>query len=197
MAAAVPPPRRYRALDLSQIPDGEFTAATPASAWLKRAVRSPEGGGAFPKGSMVYQQGDAADHFYIVNNGDLEMSVTTQDGTSVRVKRLKGGDHFGYDALLSERNDTTVTALTPVEVTAVPRHELRLATADDTYFKSTVQQVASLPLPRLLHPRHALLCPFQRTACAALPPSACLLRCVQVADDQHLRGAVDVLAHLE
>ena len=53
MAAAVPPPRRYRALDLSQIPDGEFTAATPASAWLKRAVRSPEGGGAFPKGSMA------------------------------------------------------------------------------------------------------------------------------------------------
>ena len=43
----------------------------------------------------MYEQGSPADHFYIVGSGDLEMSVTTQDGTSVRVKRLRAGDHFG------------------------------------------------------------------------------------------------------
>ena len=94
---------------------------------------------AFPKGSMVYQQGDAADHFYIVNNGDLEMSVTTQDGTSVRVKRLKGGDHFGYDALLSNNHDATVTCLTDVELTVVPQSEMRLAQNSDAYLDSTVK----------------------------------------------------------
>ena len=149
---------------------------------------------------VVFQQGSPADHFYIVNSGELEMSVTTTKGQTVRlnhaalgastpppppspwwlcrtlprpnvqwqqvrIKRLKPGDQFGYDALLSERNDTTVTALTPVEVTAVPRHELRLATADDTYFKSTVQQVLipSLPPPcvRCSHP-HPLARSTQR-----------------------------------
>jgi len=41
------------------------------------------------------------------------MSVTTPQGQPVRVKRLHAGDHFGYDALLSDRHDTTVTGPTP------------------------------------------------------------------------------------
>ena len=65
------------------------------------------------------------------------MSVTTLQGQPVRVKRLKAGDHFGYDALLSDRHDTTVTCLTSAELTAVPERELKMV--NDTYFKSTVE----------------------------------------------------------
>eukprot|EP00965_Chrysotila_dentata_P151222 4998762-Pleurochrysis_carterae.AAC.1 len=53
------------------------------------------------------------------------MSLTTSEGQSVRVKRLRPGDQFGYDAFLSEVHDTTVTCLTDVEVTAVPQHGAR------------------------------------------------------------------------
>ena len=89
-------------------------------------------------GEVVFHQGQLADHFYIVNSGELEMSVTTAQGQPVRVKRLKAGDHFGYDVFLSDKHDSTVTCLTPVEVTAVPRHELRLASKDDDYLSSTL-----------------------------------------------------------
>ena len=51
---------------------------------------------------MVYQQGSPAQLFYIVNEGELEMSVNKPDGGSVRVKTLRPGDHLGYDAIFSE-----------------------------------------------------------------------------------------------
>lgn len=70
----------------------------------------------YAKGSVVFRQGETADHFYIVNSGTLDVSITTPDGRAVRVKRLSPGDHFGYDALLAETHDTTVTCLTDVEV---------------------------------------------------------------------------------
>ena len=89
----------------------------------------------YRKGQVVFRQGDPADHFFIVNAGELEMSVTTPQGQPVRVKRLHAGDHFGYDALLSDRHDTTVTCLGPVELTAVPESELKLV--NDQYLKST------------------------------------------------------------
>jgi len=43
---------------------------------------------------VVFRQGDPADHFFIVNAGELEMSVTTPQGQPVRVKRLHAGDHI-------------------------------------------------------------------------------------------------------
>ena len=94
---------------------------------------------AFQKGEVVYQQGQRADKFYIVNSGKLEMSITTPEGISVRVKHLKPGDHFGYDALLSEVHDATCTCLSDVELTVVPQEELRLTISKDEYLEKTVK----------------------------------------------------------
>ena len=92
----------------------------------------------YPKGSVVFRQGAAADHFYIVNRGELEMAVQCADGRAVRVKRLGPGDHFGYDALLADAHDSTVSCLTDVELTAVPQDELRLASTRDGYLGETM-----------------------------------------------------------
>ena len=54
----------------------------------------------YRKGQVVFRQGDPADHFFIVNAGELEMSVTTPQGQPVRVKRLHAGDHFAQAKLL-------------------------------------------------------------------------------------------------
>ena len=89
----------------------------------------------YSRGSVVFHEGAPADHFYIVISGELDMAVTTEDGRAVTVKRLKAGDHFGYDALLADKHDTTVSCLTDVELTAVPQARaavlclLRLPTA--------------------------------------------------------------------
>jgi len=93
----------------------------------------------FAKGQVVYQQGQPAETFYIVNRGSLEMSLSKPDGGSVTVKRLKPGDHLGYDAIFSEVHDTTVTCMTDVELTAVPQDELRLVISKDRYFSTTVK----------------------------------------------------------
>ena len=39
--------------------------------------------------------------------------------SQVRVKRIHAGDHFGYDALLSDTYETTITCLSDVELTVV------------------------------------------------------------------------------
>mmetsp|Transcript_9693 Transcript_9693/g.28051 ORF Transcript_9693/g.28051 Transcript_9693/m.28051 type:complete len:490 (-) Transcript_9693:526-1995(-) len=93
----------------------------------------------FSKGQVVYQQGQPAKTFYIVKRGELDMSINKPDGGSVCVKRLRPGDHLGYDAIFSEVHDTTVTCLTDVELTAVPQDELRLVVSKDRYFSTTVK----------------------------------------------------------
>ena len=114
----------------------------------------------YHKGDVIFHEGAPADHFYIVISGELDMAVTTPDGRAVRVKRLKAGDHFGYDALLADTHDTTVSCLTDVEVTAVPQDELRLASNRDTsgYLADTMKaQVpgseGTPPEPMEPHPR--------------------------------------------
>ena len=88
------------------------------------------------------------------------MSITTPEGRAVRVKRLKAGDHFGYDALLADTHDTTVSCLTDVELTAVPQEDLRLATKRDGaggYLQQTIEgQVACMPFGGLLMARDCL-----------------------------------------
>jgi len=108
----------------------------------------------YPKGEIIFQQGEPAEHFYILESGQLEMSVTAPDGRSLRVKSLKPGDHFGYDALLSEFHDTTVTCLTNAEVTAVPRNELRLASKNDEYLEQTAKAQAELGINAVKEASH-------------------------------------------
>jgi len=121
-----------------------------------------------PKGSIVFKQGDKADHFFITNSGLLEMSVTTDEGHSVRVKRLRAGDQFGYDAFLSDVHDTTVTCLTDVELTAVPQRELKLAVSKDAYLGSTFKARRDLSFKQLIKLQgEAQLLPMMAKAAAA------------------------------
>ena len=126
----------------------------------------------YSKGSVVFRQGAAADHFYIVNSGELEMAVQLEDGRAVRVKRLVPGDHFGYDALLADSHDTTVSCLTDVELTEVPQDELRLASRRDGYLEETMKvqrSAAQSTLSAAVHSQEeAQLLPMMAKAAAHL-----------------------------
>ena len=58
-----------------------------------------------------------------VGGDDAEAAAASQphDSRVVRVKRLKPGDQFGYDALLGTSHDTTVACLTDASLTVVPQ----------------------------------------------------------------------------
>ncbi|MEO5705016.1 MAG: MFS transporter [Candidatus Limnocylindrales bacterium] len=70
-----------------------------------------------PAGEVVIREGDAADRFYVIVEGRVEISVA---GTAVSSQ--EAGDHFGEIALLrSVPRTATVTALTPLRLIAIGR----------------------------------------------------------------------------
>ncbi|KAL9187727.1 hypothetical protein ACHAXT_006105 [Thalassiosira profunda] len=72
----------------------------------------------FPKGHVVYREGDQGDHMYFINSGTI--SVITEDG--IKSKR-HAGDFFGEGALLHplKKRSATIKCKTPVHVIEVNR----------------------------------------------------------------------------
>jgi len=58
----------------------------------------------FEKGQAIFRQGDAADHFYLIVEGEVAISIRDQE-----IARLGSGHVFGEMALL-ERTPRTATA---------------------------------------------------------------------------------------
>eukprot|EP00585_Thalassiosira_rotula_P005854 CAMPEP_0196159362 /NCGR_PEP_ID=MMETSP0910-20130528/46283_1 /TAXON_ID=49265 /ORGANISM="Thalassiosira rotula, Strain GSO102" /LENGTH=938 /DNA_ID=CAMNT_0041424281 /DNA_START=104 /DNA_END=2920 /DNA_ORIENTATION=- len=72
----------------------------------------------YPKGHMIYKEGDTGDHMYFINSGTV--SVITEDG--IKNKR-HAGDFFGEGALLHplKRRSTSIVCKTPVHVIEISR----------------------------------------------------------------------------
>mmetsp|Transcript_21242 Transcript_21242/g.38364 ORF Transcript_21242/g.38364 Transcript_21242/m.38364 type:complete len:865 (-) Transcript_21242:249-2843(-) len=72
----------------------------------------------FPKGKIVYKEGDKGDHMYFINSGSIE--VSTKDGSVVQRKQ---GKFFGEGALLHPEGlrSGTIKCLTPVHAIEISR----------------------------------------------------------------------------
>ncbi|MFZ5474315.1 MAG: cyclic nucleotide-binding domain-containing protein [Pseudomonadota bacterium] len=65
-------------------------------------------------GQVVIRQGEPGDNYYLIREGEAEVSRTGPDGKPVVLARLGKGDGFGEEALLSGMpRNATVTMLTP------------------------------------------------------------------------------------
>lgn len=81
----------------------------------------------FPKGHVIYNEGDIGHHMYFINSGKIE--ITTKDGS--RATRNQG-DFFGEGALLNPRNkrSATVQCKSPVHAMQIPRDYFEKMVAD-------------------------------------------------------------------
>jgi MFS family permease len=77
-----------------------------------------------PAGARVINQGDAADYFYVVKSGALEVTRRADDGSERVVGHLAPGEYFGEIGLLQEGIRTaTVIATEPAELYRVSGEE--------------------------------------------------------------------------
>ena len=71
----------------------------------------------YKPGETIIQQGDPADHFYIVVKGQVDIILQHGSGTEVVVGKLKAGQYFGEIGLLENRQRTaTVKASSKTDV---------------------------------------------------------------------------------
>jgi CRP-like cAMP-binding protein len=93
-------------------------------------------------GSVIVKQGDAGDRFYLVAEGELEV---TQDGTTIG--QLGPGDYFGEIALLRDVARTaSVTARTNTVLYALDREDFLAAVTGHPQSAEAAESVMSARL---------------------------------------------------
>jgi CRP/FNR family transcriptional regulator, cyclic AMP receptor protein len=76
----------------------------------------------FSKGSDIVRVDEPGDTFYVIQEGEVEMSLRDAEGRYVPLDRIDAGDFFGELAMLTgEARSATATAVTPVRVWELDR----------------------------------------------------------------------------
>jgi CRP-like cAMP-binding protein len=90
-------------------------------------------------GTLIVREGDAGDRFYIVAEGEVEIS---ESGTTL--SELAAGGYFGEIALLRDVPRTaTVTAKTPVVLYALDREDFLAAVTNHAPSAQAAEEVVS------------------------------------------------------
>jgi hypothetical protein len=102
---------KYLAKALPELSEDQLVEATPK---LERVQ--------YAAGTVVINQDDPADRFYIITRGQAEVVRTAPDGQEILVTRLGTGQYFGEIGLLhGGRRVASVRAATDLEVLALAR----------------------------------------------------------------------------
>jgi CRP/FNR family transcriptional regulator, cyclic AMP receptor protein len=78
----------------------------------------------FRGGQVIYKAEETGGTFYIIQAGQVELSITDDDGEKLVLETLESGDFFGELSLLDGGNrSTTATATQRTDVLVLERHE--------------------------------------------------------------------------
>lgn len=98
-----------------------FSAASPELlAAVERAAVRVE----VAAGTVLFQQGDEADAFYIVDDGEIEISVTSQGGKKLTLEIMTRGEIFGEIGLFAGARTAGAMATGPARLRRVRRADL-------------------------------------------------------------------------
>jgi ABC-type lipoprotein export system ATPase subunit len=108
-------------------------------------------------GSIILQEGNAPDSFYIITSGQVEVLVEAPDGDRLVVARMGRGQYFGEIELLrGGANIATIRAdlEAGVEVAALDRETFRTLVAESAATRDALEQVARARISENLNGRN-------------------------------------------
>lgn len=82
---------------------------------------------ALSSGTSLFNKGDESDSFYILDQGEIEISVTSVDGKKLSLEILTPPEVFGEIGLFAGRRTADATALSPTRLRRVRRNDLLAA----------------------------------------------------------------------
>ncbi len=100
----------------------------------------------YAPGAIILEQGDAADNFYIITKGEVEVFIEHPDGGEIIVNHLSSGAYFGEIGLLREgRRTASVRAsfATGCDVAILDRQEFHTLLAESETTRHAINQVAN------------------------------------------------------
>lgn len=78
-------------------------------------------------GETLFTQGETAEAFFILQSGEIEISVMSAGGRKLALEIMTPGEIFGEIGLFAGRRTASATALTPVRLRRVRRADLLAA----------------------------------------------------------------------
>ncbi len=83
----------------------------------------------YQQGSYVFKEGDIADYFYVIEEGNVEIVKKNPDNTETVVAILKEGDSFGEMGLMQKApRSASVRCVTPVGLLKISREDFKALT---------------------------------------------------------------------
>jgi CRP/FNR family transcriptional regulator, cyclic AMP receptor protein len=95
-----------------------------ASDDLKAAIRSAAVRTVLSEGKVLFRQGEPGSAFYVIERGEIEISVHSADGRKLALDVLRDGEVFGEIALFGGRRTATASALSDSLLQRVRRTDL-------------------------------------------------------------------------
>jgi CRP/FNR family transcriptional regulator, cyclic AMP receptor protein len=89
----------------------------------------------YPKGQVVFAQGDRADSIFHIQRGKLKLTVVSNQGKEAVIALLTGGDFFGEGCLAGQvKRMATATAMTDCVTTRLEKSEMVRVLRDEPEF---------------------------------------------------------------
>ncbi|MEF8793922.1 Crp/Fnr family transcriptional regulator [Thiohalorhabdus sp.] len=108
----------------------QFFANVPLFAGMSaeklQAVDQLAVGRSFPRGRLIFSQGDSADGMYLVQSGRVKVFLAQEDGDEVILGLLGPGDYFGEMALIdAEARSSAAMAHQDCELSFIAKRDFR------------------------------------------------------------------------
>ena len=97
----------------------------------------------FPKDQIIFEQGEQANHLYIVINGEVVVRYKPYDGPDIIVAHITQGGVFGWSAALGR------SAYTSAAITTMPSEFFRFRAKDLHILCETNPETGKIVLDRL------------------------------------------------